>query len=238
MRILHLYHDIMNLYGDYANVEAVKKLSEANGVSCTVDKISIGDDADFSQYDFIFMGSSTERNQKVALEDFRRFSDQMKNYIENNKVALFSGSSFEILGKSITDESQVYEGLGLLDFDVVEGERVSEDIIVKADFLSRPLVGYRNKRGIINSVDSPLFEVLYQNGKSDIIKTEGVRNRNLFATHLLGPVLIKNPHFLLYISELILKKELSSDSLKYNQLSFEVTFNELNKTANLSSDVI
>lgn len=237
MRILHLYYDILNLYGDYANVEAIKRLAQANEVSCTVDKISLGEDADFSQYDFIFMGSSTERNQKVALEDFRRFSDQLKNYVDSGKVALFTGNAFEILGKTIKDNTKVHNGLGLLDFDVVEGDRVSEDIIVKADDLSLPLVGYRNKRGVISSVESPLFEVLYQNSQKDIIKNEGVRYKNLFCTHLIGPVLVKNPHFLLYISELILNKELSDDSLKYNQLSYEVTFNELNKRANLSDDI-
>lgn len=234
MRILHLYHDIMNFYGDYANVEAVKQLALSNGVSCTVDKVSLGDDADFSQYDFIFMGSATDRNQIIALEDFRRFSLQLKDYVESGKVALFTGSAFEILGKSITENDKVCDGLGLFDFEVTKGSRVSEDIIVRFENLKQPLVGYRNKRGAVNGITSPLFEVLYQNSKADIIKTEGVRKNNLFATHLLGPVLIKNPHFLVYITQLIVNKELSADSLKFNQLSFDVTFNELNKTAQLS----
>ena len=30
MKILHLYHDIMNLYGEYANVSALERMLEKN----------------------------------------------------------------------------------------------------------------------------------------------------------------------------------------------------------------
>ena len=36
MKILHLYHDIMNLYGDYANVSAMKRVLEKSGEEVTV----------------------------------------------------------------------------------------------------------------------------------------------------------------------------------------------------------
>ena len=56
MKLLHLYHDIMNLYGDYANVSALKRILEQSGEDVIVDKLSFGDIADLSQYDFIFVG--------------------------------------------------------------------------------------------------------------------------------------------------------------------------------------
>ena len=31
MKLLHLYHDIMNLYGDYANILALERMLKNNG---------------------------------------------------------------------------------------------------------------------------------------------------------------------------------------------------------------
>ena len=42
MKILHLYHDIMNLYGEYANVAALKRMLEKNDVACEVETLSVG----------------------------------------------------------------------------------------------------------------------------------------------------------------------------------------------------
>ena len=55
MKLLHLYHDIMNLYGDWANVAAMKRILEDSGEEVTVDKLSLGDNAALSDYDFIFI---------------------------------------------------------------------------------------------------------------------------------------------------------------------------------------
>ena len=51
MKILHLYHDIMNLYGEYANVKAMERIFGNSGITYTTDRLSIGDDVDISAYD-------------------------------------------------------------------------------------------------------------------------------------------------------------------------------------------
>ena len=38
MRILHLYPDLMNLYGDYGNIAVLKKHLEDQGEKVTVEK--------------------------------------------------------------------------------------------------------------------------------------------------------------------------------------------------------
>ena len=46
MKILHLYHDIMNLYGEYANVSALERMLEKSGVKFTTDRLTLFDNAD------------------------------------------------------------------------------------------------------------------------------------------------------------------------------------------------
>ena len=38
MKILHLYYDIMNLYGEYANVSALERIIENSGENAEIDR--------------------------------------------------------------------------------------------------------------------------------------------------------------------------------------------------------
>ena len=45
VKIIHLYPDLMNLYGSYANVSAVKRILERLGHTVTVETVNPGDSA-------------------------------------------------------------------------------------------------------------------------------------------------------------------------------------------------
>ena len=104
IKLLHLYYDIMNLYGDYGNVSILKKHLEDQGFEVLLDKKTIGEEIEFDEYDFIFIGSGTERNLDVVLEDLRRYKEILNEYIDKEKVILLTGNSFEMLGKSIDEK--------------------------------------------------------------------------------------------------------------------------------------
>lgn len=237
MRILHLYHDIMNLYGEYANVLAMQRILQKSGIDCTVDRLTVGDNADLSAYDFIYIGSGTEKNQRVVLDDFKKYTDTLKDLIASGKVILMTGNSFEMLGKTITDaEKNHFDGLGIFNFTTVEQNqrRVTADAVFIADFTDRPLVGFINKCSEISGVETPLFEVKMGLGNKDGEKYEGIRKNNFFGTHLTGPLLIKNPYFLEYMAGLLVKspQELKTDYLSYERAGYEVTLSELEKRMN------
>lgn len=232
MKILHLYHDIMNLYGDYANITAVMKLCRSIGEESAVSRCSIGDKVNLDDYDLIYIGSGTERNMHVVLEDLRRRRDSLKAYVESGKVALFTGNAFEMLGSAITDaEGNVYEGLGFFPFTVTEQNktRLVGDVIFDCRYLDRPLVGFINKCSEIKGVTDPLFSVRMGLGNAEGESGEGVRLNNLIGTHLTGPALVKNPHLLSYLTSLILDREVTADALVHEQKGYEITLRELSK---------
>lgn len=235
MKLLHLYHDIMNLYGDYANILCLKRMLEKNGEEAEIDRVSLSEDAILDEYDFIFVGSGTEKNQKVVLADFLKYRDQLKAYIASGKPLLMTGNSFEILGKMITDGSgKSYDGLGLYDFTVTEerGRRYTADIIAKTDFLDQPLVGFINKSSMVDGVKAPMDTVTFGIGNKDGEMTEGVRDKHFYGTHITGPVLEKNPHFLCYIAGLILKKSPDDKPLAYEKKGYENTLRKLSERIN------
>lgn len=234
MRILHLYHDIMNLYGDYANVSAVKRILEKSGEEVNVDRLSLSDNAVLSDYDFIFVGSGTEKNQKTVLSDFLKYKEQLREYIASCKPLLMTGNSFEMLGHMITDGIGVsYEGLSLYDFTTVEdkGKRHTDDVICRADFLDKPLVGFINKSSMVFGIRQRLFTTEFGLGDNEEGGYEGIRDHNFFGTHLTGPILIKNPHFLIYIAALIIGREPYTEHLEYERAGYEITLKKLTERA-------
>lgn len=232
MKLLHLYHDIMNLYGDYANVLAMQRILEKSGESVTVDRLSLGDDVRMSEYDFIYIGSGTEQNMHVVLEDFRRFRDDISRYLDRGGVMLLTGNSFEMLGRCVNvGDGELIPGVDLFRFATVEQyeTRLTGDAVFECDFLDSPVVGFINKCSYCKDVSDPLFTVKLGLANDEGKSTEGFRYQTLFGTHLTGPVLMKNPHFLIYLAELVLGRKPVADHLVYEQKGYEVTLSELKK---------
>lgn len=104
IKMLHLYYDIMNLYGDYGNISILKKHIEDQGFEVLLDKKTIGEEINIDEYDFIFIGSGTERNLDVVLNDMKKYKDKLNEYINKEKVILLTGNSFEMFGKTIDEK--------------------------------------------------------------------------------------------------------------------------------------
>ena len=206
-RILYLYYDIMNLYGESGNIRMIERVLKDKGAEVEIDRKTVTDkDIDFTRYDFIYCGAGTESKRTFALNHLRKFKDSLKSAFDAGKVMLFTGNSWEMLGKSIeTANGKVLEGLNLFDFTVKEQNkrRLTGDIKAKTEFLQTELIGFINKCSEVEGVTSPLF-TLTMKPESFSFETEGIRDKNLFGTQIVGPVLVKNPDFCNYIAELII----------------------------------
>ena len=206
MKLLHLYNDLMNLYGEYGNVSAMMRMLEKSGISARLDRLSVEDQPVLSDYDFIYVGSGTESNQKYVLKHLHTLKEELKQYIEAGKVLLMTGNSFELLGECLTDtKGKEWQGLGLFLFRIKEQDRIryTGDAIFTMEGLEQPLVGFVNKCSTIEGVNLPLFKVKMGLGNEGQGGMEGIRSKNFFGTHLTGPVLIKNPDFLIYLAQLL-----------------------------------
>ena len=222
----------MNLYGEYANVAAMQRILEKNSVSYEVDKLSVSDDLKIEDYDFIYVGSGTESNQKYILEHLKPYKEDLKTYIEAGKMLLMTGNSFEILGKTLKDaKGNVYEGLSFFDFEVTEQERTrnTADAVFTMEGQEKALVGFVNKCSTISGIDIPLFQVKMGLGNEAKGTTEGIHYKKFYGTHLTGPVLIKNPYFLIQMAGDLCQKEMNGDYLTYEKAGYEITLKELMK---------
>ena len=226
MKLLHLYPNLMNMYGDYANILALKKHLEDQGLTVKVDYKDINEDIDFSLYDFIYMGSGTESKELIALNDIIRYKDEFNNLVNNNKVILFTGNASELLGKSIDDNL----ALNVFDFKTQHTDkRYTGDVIVYNDEIGE-LVGFVNKSSIVSGdKEHKLFKYIFKDNNLNDEEYEGYIKNNAFATELIGPILLKNPNFMKYIVKKLLPNNQTyiDKEYKYELASYNVTLNAL-----------
>lgn len=235
IKILHMFGDIMNLYGEYANVRVFEKYLTDIGQSVQLDTLSLYEDKDISGYDFYYMGSGTEKNQKLALSQLMKYKQPLIDECNSNKVILFTGNAFEMLGEKITDANgNEYEALGFGNFKTIETtKRITGDCLAKADYSDLYHVGFINKCSKTTGIDNYLFTMSMGCGNDNDNSDEGFRINNTFGTHITGPIIVKNPHFMEMLAQiLLLDKDLpkiQNSYYEYMKKSYNTTVTELKK---------
>lgn len=109
---------------------------------------------------------------------------------------------------------------GIFDFEVQrEKDRETSDVIYKSKFLNNKVIGFINKATKIYHNMNPFFEVLFGVGENENNDYEGIKYKNLYGTHVSGPILVRNPEFLKLIVETICKK--SKKGFKYQEIEYK-----------------
>lgn len=229
-KLLHLYDDAMNLYGEYANVSLLARYLTDLGHSVRVETLSLYEKKDISGYDFYYMGAGTERRQKLVLPQLLQYRETLLEAKRRGAVLLFTGNAFELLGKAVTDaEGKRYDCLGFAGFESNETKRrITGDVIARIG--DERVVGFMNKCGHTKGVKQPLFHVEFGFGNEAQCGDEGWRDGNCFGTHLTGPLLVKNPSMLRRVAKALLG-DAFADTVQYPymQRGYEMTLSELTK---------
>lgn len=210
IRILHLYYDLMNLYGEYANVSVLERFLLQQGAQVKTDRLSLYDVIDFSVYDLVYIGSGTESKQLIALENIMKYKSGIKDAYRNGTIFLATGNAFELFGKSITTpDGEKLDCLGLFDFytEVTDKQRTLEDQVCASVSDEVKAVGFINKASEIFGVEAPMFKVIGGSGNNKNETTEGIAVNNFYGTHLTGPLLIKNPHMAEFFVRMLCDKK-------------------------------
>lgn len=223
VRILHLYYDLLNLYGEYANITVLYDNLIKNGIDVQIDRHSIGDKFDFCDYDFIYCGSGTESKTDLALKDFVGRKESFINSINKNKYILFTGSSILLLGKN---------GINVFDYQIEDSKkRICGDIICSCQNYDY-IVGYVNSSYNILYNEKPYYTLLKCD--NDLKKYEGIafKKNNLLTVNFTGPLLIKNPQLLKDLIIVLAKIEnenfVFKDTInKYQHICHEITLEQL-----------
>ena len=184
----HLYYDLMNLYGEIGNIKVLTYHLKNQGIKVNIKNLSIDDDINFDELDLIYIGSGTNNNQLLVLNDILKYKEDINKYYNDNKFFLITGNAIELFGEQIIDiDNNVHEGLKLFDYYTKENKkRIVNEVYIPSLFTKDNILGFNNHFGSIYN---------------DNIKLD-----NFYGTYTLG-LLPRNPSFTKYfIKQLIINK--------------------------------
>ncbi len=208
----HLFHDLLNLYGENGNVMALEKALLSQGIEVEIKQLSFDNEPwDLDNLDVVYIGAGTEQNQMLALNTIMKYKENLNQMIINNKLFIATGNSIELFGKSITHEDTVIETLDFFNYTTERThKRIVSECVFDYDEIDDKILGFENHQGKIVGIADPLFTVEKGFGSDLNSKSEGFREKNFYGTYLIGPVLARNPKLLEKIcKELVLGKDSS-----------------------------
>ena len=220
LKILYLYPDMLELYGDYGNIQVLKYRIESRGYKAIIDKYSIGDDSpNFNDYDIVFAGGGADNEQSILAEDLVKYKDNIKEAVENGVFFLLICGAYQLFGKYYKGvEGNIIPGLEVFDYYTVANpdrkKRCIGNIVIESDLentnIKTKIIGFENHGGQTFDISNSFGNVLFGNGNKFGDTEEGFFKSNVIATYLHGPLLSKNPELADYIIKYCLDR-------KYNQ---------------------
>ncbi len=196
LQILHLYPELLNLYGDSGNILVLRKRLEWRHLGCTVHEVHMGERASLTGIDLVFIGGGSDREQRIVCDELQRQRSELAAFVEDGGVLLAVCGGYQLLGHSYLMGNEEVRGLSLVDLYTDRGSpRLIGNVVVESRIAPQPIVGYENHGGRthLGARVEPLGRVLFGNGNDGKSGQEGCLYRNVVGTYVHGPLLPKNP---------------------------------------------
>lgn len=205
LRIVWLYHDLMNLYGDRGNVLVLAHRARARGIDVSVDAVSIGQPVP-DDTDVVFFGGGQDQEQVLVARDLPSKRTQLEALLKRGGGLLAVCGGYQLLGSYYQPlQGERIPGIGLLPVHTEVGtSRMIGDLVIDSPRFGA-LVGFENHSGrtfidanatsaTTGAQDAtPLGAVRVGFGNNGDDQLEGVALGNAIGTYLHGPLLPKNP---------------------------------------------
>lgn len=227
MKVLHMYPDVLDLYGDRGNIATLKYRSEIRGIEFLLDTCSVGENKTLSDYDLVFMGGGADREQQIVYRDLIDRKNEIKAAIAGGTQFLLICGAYQLFGSYYIDANgERIEGVGIGDFYTVsEGsKRCIGNILIEAilDGETVEIVGFENHGGRTRNVSKAFGRVVRGHGNDDTARPdlpdpqrwEGYFCDGVIGTYLHGPLLPKNPKLADYLIKKAISRHLEEEEAR------------------------
>lgn len=194
MKVEILFPEVCNLYGDLQNVYYLRRCcGEVEIVETdlhTAPRFLTEDVA------LVYMGSTTEQGIALAAEALRPYRDQIAAKLDAGQLMLLTGNAQDVFARRIdSDSAAPVEGLDLLPSAVRCTMMKRHNSFFLGIFEGMEVVGFKSLFGF--HYDAPetggWLDTVRGIGRHPDTKIEGFRRGGLYATSLIGPLLLLNP---------------------------------------------
>ena len=198
LSLLHLYPDLLNIYGDRGNVLALRRRAGWRGIALEVREASVGDPVDWDGVDLLALGGGEDTKQALVAPDLLRRAGDLRAAVEDGLAVLAVCGGYQLLGRSYqTVRGEELPGVGVLDAHTTAGQgRLIGNVVADSEAFGT-LVGFENHGGRTHLGPGcrPLGRVRrgQGGGNNGHDGGEGALHRACVGTYLHGSVLPKNP---------------------------------------------
>lgn len=210
IKIAYLYEDLMNTYGDSGDVKVVRFLLAKQGYDSVVDNISLDNDFDANDYDFVFFGGGQDFEQTVVAKDLTRHKDTLDKYVNDGNPMLCICGGYQLMGSYYKTNSGVtIKGLDILPLHTVF--KADKRMIGDTRYMTEwgEVKAFENHSGQTYFDDTnklhPFGQMIEGYGNNPQDKEEGLRYKNLIGSYSHGP-LLKNVNVANAIVDMILQR--------------------------------
>lgn len=212
IKIAHLYGNIMNTYGDYGNIVALRYYADKIGYKVIDEVVSLSDPLDPTKYDFMLFGGGQDYEEKILAPDFLQKASQMKTYIEDGGPMLAVCGGYQMLGEYfIMSSGEKIEGIKALPHYTLNQTEVRYigDVIIQNQETGEKYRGFENHQGrtFLGKNEKPLGKVIKGFGNNGEDGYEGAIYQNVFCTYFHGPILTRNGNLAKRILKIILSRK-------------------------------
>lgn len=221
LKILYLYPDILELYGDFGNIQVLKYRLEKRGIKAIVTPYSIGDEApNFKDFDLVFAGGGADQEQSILAKDLIKYKDNIKEAVDSGVFFLLICGAYQLFGKYYKGvEGNIIPGLDVFPYytEAINDrkKRCIGNVVIDVHLAGKEtkVIGFGNHGGQTYDIDTPFGKVLFGNGNKFGDDNEGFFKENVIATYLHGPLLSKNPDVADYIIKYCLDRKYNEDTI-------------------------
>ena len=101
MKVVWMYHDIMDLYGDKGNMMVLMKRCLDRGIPFELDTCGIGEEKDLSEYDLIFLGGGADKEQISLIPDLLSRKENIKKAIDEKTFVLLICGGYQLIDANL-----------------------------------------------------------------------------------------------------------------------------------------
>lgn len=212
-KIAWLYYDLLELYSDVGNIKVMESILKDNDIDVLIDKVSIGDDVDFSLYDFIFIGGGSDFNQNILSEDLFSKRELLEKALHDKTFILTICGGYQMFGKYYKDYfGNKIKCLDIFEYYTESGDRCVGNLKIKPNEsmnISDNIIGFENHGGHTKGIlkGQEFGTVVNGYGNNGDKELEGYMDDFFIGTYMHGPLLPKNPEIAKYIIEKVLKEK-------------------------------
>lgn len=208
MKIEILFPETCSIYGDYGNIIYLKQcMPEAEFIETPLNSEPTFVEEDI---DLVYLGSMTEKIQEKVIKKLEKYKKIIEEQIDSGKAFLFTGNSFEMLGKYIENEDgSRIECLDILDIYSKREMFNRYNSLFLGEFENIKMIGFKDQfsHQYGDNQNNYFAKVIRGIGLNRESKLEGIKINNFIGTSILGPILVLNPSFTEYLIKNILEYE-------------------------------